>query len=86
MKQAKYTTDIELDKKRRMLYNTLSRQYYVYLIEEQEQIRSFLQNLNKGVYEEWELSLFKELLNKKIIIRDDTNELDEIRYMENSAR
>lgn len=86
MRLSKYTADIELDEKRNMLYNTLSRQYYVYHIEEQEHVQSFLRNLNKGVYEEWELSLFKELLNKKIIIRDDANELEEIRYMENSAR
>lgn len=86
MRLSKYVTDIELDGNRRMLYSTLSRQYYVFGLEEKEKVQSFLTNLNKGIYDECEIALFKTLLSKKIIIRDDADELKEMRYMENSAR
>ncbi len=86
MKLSKYIADIKLDDSRRMLYSTLSRQYYIYGLEEKEEVQSFLQNLNKGEYDENEIALFKTLLNKKIIVRDDADELKEMRYMENSAK
>lgn len=86
MQLSRYVTDIELDNNRRMLYSTLSRQYYVFGVKEHEKVQCFLDNLNKGIYDEWEIALFKVLLSKKIIIRDGVDELQEIRYLENSAR
>ena len=86
MKISRYTTDIRIDDKRRMLYNTLSRQYYIYNVQKKEKLNLFLGNINKGIYTEEELLIFRELVNKKIIIRDEMNEWKLLEYQENVAR
>lgn len=86
MKISRYVTEIKINDFKKMLYNTLSRQYYVYGVEDSGRVSNFLLNLNKGVYTEEEIELFRVLLNKKIIIQDAIDELNELEYLENSAR
>lgn len=86
MKISKYIADIKVDEKRSMLYSTLSRQYYVYLNEEKNKLTEFLKDINKGQYTKEEMLLFKELLDKKIIISKNYDEYYELRYQENMAK
>lgn len=86
MKVSNYVTTIEIDEEMKMLYSTFSRQYYVYDIKDEEEIKNFFAEVNKGVYNEKEMNLFQILLNKKIIVRDEVDELRELEYLENSAR
>ncbi len=86
MKLSKYTTEILIDDDKSMLYNTLSRMYYVYKNEDREYIDSFLKNVNKGNYNRQEIELLRILLSKKIILQDSINELEELQVLENTAR
>lgn len=64
MKLSKYTTDIVIDEEKSMIYNTLSRQYYLYIRQDKKKIWGFLNNINKGSYTQEEIELFKILLEK----------------------
>lgn len=86
MKVSKYTTDILIDDKKRMLYNTLSRQYFVYEQEKREEVWEFLNQLNKNQYTEDEVRLFQILLNRQIIVRDDVDEMLKLESLENERR
>ena len=86
MKKSRYTIEVEINKKISMLYNTLSRQYYVFLREERKQIFNLLSEINCGEYTRTEILIIRELLRKKIIIKDNTDELLEVKYLENKIR
>lgn len=86
MKLSRFTTTIKLDQKNSMLYNTVSREYYIYEIEKEEQIKLLVQNINSGRYTEDDINLVKELVEKNILISDKKNELLELECKENSVR
>lgn len=82
MRVSNYTVNVQIDKEKNMLYNTWSRKYYVYNNKDKDRIKFFLDNINKGIYSEEEVSLFQELMNKKIIVSDKINEVKEIKLLE----
>lgn len=86
MKVSKYVTDIEIDDVWKLLYSTVSRQYYVYAKKEEKEFKNFLNEINKGIYSNEEIELIKILLNKKIVLKDEVDELMELEYIENSAK
>ena len=86
MKLSKYATEIEIDNINTMLYSTLSRKYYVYNKADSEQIKAFIADINKGVYTEKEIEIFKNLLNASIIIQDELDEQKKLEVLENAAR
>ncbi len=86
MKLSKYTTDIRIDDEKRMLYNTLSRKYYVYGSEEKEALRGLFERINAGEYTEGEIRTLKKLLDKHIIIQDNVNEATELECLENEKK
>lgn len=86
MKLSKYVTEIEIDETNNMLYSTLSRKYYVYNKVASEQIKVFIEDINKGEYTEKEIEIFRKLLSAGIIIQDDLDEEKKLEVLENSAR
>lgn len=86
MKLSRFTTDIELDSTKNMLYNTASRQYYVYSKVKGNIIQNILKNMNSGLYTKDEILIIEELLKKKIVVADETDEIAELEYKENSVR
>lgn len=86
MKLSNYFIRVLIDEEKEMLYNTLSRQYYVYERNKDGEICAFIENLNKGAYTEAEIQLFGELLNKGIICSDEVNELQSLRNLENERK
>lgn len=86
MKISRFTTKIELDDAQNMLYNTASRQYYVYSKDDESSIQNLLDNINSGVYGELEIQQIAELLRKKIIVSNEVDEIAELEYRENTVR
>ena len=86
MKVSNYTTEIQIDDGKSMLYNTLSRKYYVYNVEDKEEIWSLLRNLNCGSYTFQEIEWLKIWLEKKIVLQDAIDELSELKVLENTAK
>lgn len=82
MKVSRFTTEIEIDDTKKMLYNTVSRKYYVFPGNKQQNMKKFLLDINKGKYTQSEIKLFKELLNKGIIVKDGTDELVKLEFWE----
>ena len=75
MKLSRFTTDIELDREKNMLYNTASRQYYVYSKVKGNTVQNLLKNMNSGVYDKDEIGIIEELLKKKIVVADEADEI-----------
>ena len=50
MKESRYNVDVTIDENRGMLYNTFSRGYYIYKVEDKEAFMALLHNINKGEY------------------------------------
>lgn len=86
MKVSRFTTEIDIDENTYMLYNTASRQYYLYERENRENIRLLLKNINAGKYEEHELKQVSEFIRKKIVVADEVDELVELECQENTVR
>lgn len=82
MKVSRFTTEIEIDDTKKMLYNTVSRKYHVFPRSKQQNMKKFLLDINKGNYTQSEIELFKELLNKGIIVKDGTDELAKLEFRE----
>lgn len=85
MKLSKYSMEIKIDNEKYMLYNTLSRQYYIYTNREQKKIGDFLCTLNRKEYSLEDIKLLKELMQKEIIIDENTSEINKVKYLENSC-
>ncbi|MGN0351527.1 MAG: radical SAM protein [Roseburia sp.] len=86
MRVSNYVKDIEINQNTRMIYSTASREYYLYKVENREKIYSLLENVNKGEYTKSEIRVIKSLLNKKILISDDFNEIEDLYLQENVSR
>jgi len=86
MKLSKYTIKIELDKDKIMLYNIISRQYYVYEKDRCEQMDDLIQNINSGSYRLDDICIIEELVRKNIVIDNQKDELLELENIENSIR
>lgn len=83
MKISNYTADVMIDEKKYMVYNTITRQYYLYPAEKKDEFWSFLKNLNREVYSFEEANLIRNLAKKGIIVEDKKNELRGLEYLEN---
>ena len=86
MKLSKYVTNLDLDENKKMLYSTLERKYILYDKSEEKNIILFLSQLNKGTYTENEIELFKELVQKKMILQDDIDEEKKLEILENADK
>lgn len=86
MKVSAYTVDLTLDDERGMLYNTLSREYYVYQKSQSRELWNFLAHLNHGIHCLECPELFEQLHRKHIIVQEDEDEQEELRYLQNVKR
>lgn len=86
MKVSAYTVDLTLDEERGMLYNTLSREYYVYQKAQSRELWNFLAHMNHGIHCLENPELFAQLHQKRIVIQDDEEELDKLKFLENIKR
>ena len=86
MKVSAYTVDLGLDEERSMLYNTVSREYYVYQKKQARELWNFMANMNHGIRCLENFDLFAQLQKKRIIVQEDADELCELRYLENRRR
>lgn len=86
MKVSAYTVDLTLDAERGMLYNTLSREYYVYQKAQSKELWNFLAHVNHGIHCMDNVELMATLHQKHIIVQDETDELCELKYLENIKR
>lgn len=86
MKKSKYNVDIELDKNKGMIYNTFSRKYFVYALNEKNKVYDLIENINKNVYTLEEIEIIKNLIQSRILIENDRDELKELEYFENTVK
>ncbi|WP_035294879.1 radical SAM protein [Clostridium sp. KNHs214] len=86
MKQSKYNVKFNIEADTNILYNTLSRKYVIYNDFQKNVVDNLLQNLNKDRYELKEATVLKQLLGKGILIKDDFDELEEIKFNECASR
>lgn len=85
MKLSRYSTEVLVNNGKYLLYNTFSRNYYEYALEQREELQKLLKTLNKSEYTLNEIQLIKELMQKEIIVDDDIDELKKIEYLENAS-
>lgn len=86
MKQSRYNVFVDLDENKSILYNTLSRKYKVFQNSEKDRVKEIVKDLHKSQYEVEEAEIIKELIEKRIIIKDNFDELESIRYKECDGR
>lgn len=86
MKLSRYSVDINIDEKNYMIYNTLSRKYQMYSVDNREKVWRLINNLNKESYATDEIDIIKRLLNKNIIIQDNVDELSILEFNENRVK
>lgn len=86
MKISRYVAHVVLNDSERLLYNTLNKQYFRYHNTDEVEISGLLQDLNKGEYSEKEIHILRQLVQKKIVLADEANEMDELMYLENQIR
>lgn len=85
MRVSRYSQEIKIDDKLFMWYNALSRKYCLYPLEQRNDIRDLIENINKGLYSTEEIGIVGELLKKQIIVRDAVDELAKLQYLENNS-
>lgn len=85
MKLSNYSTKVIIDEKKDMVYNTISRQYYLYPVEKKDEFWNFLNNLNRKTYSVEEANLICKLAKKGIIVEDNKDELSGLAYLENKS-
>lgn len=54
-------------------------------MEQRKDISDLIENINKGIYSAHEIDIIRELLGKRIVVRDTVDELAELRYLENKS-
>ncbi|WOO36019.1 radical SAM protein [Anaerocolumna sp. AGMB13020] len=86
MKSSKYNVNITIDKSKKMIYNNLNRNYVIYDSNKHEHIMGLLDNLNQGAYGVEDAALLKKMIHKQMIIKDNTDELEIIKFRENRVR
>lgn len=85
MKLSKYTVEIKINNQQYILYNTISRSYYLYSDKEKEAIWNLLFSLgDKTSYYLEEIELLRQLAQKEIIVDENIDELRKLEYLENS--
>ena len=83
MRMSKYNSRIQLNEKYEMLYNLISREYYVYGVDKKDDLWKFLESLNKSSYSVEEATLIESLYKKGIIIDETLDELKKLERLEN---
>ena len=86
MKISRYAVRVKLNNGEILLYNTVDKTYFSYPEEEEGRMECILHNLNKGTYDESEIAILQELVQKKIVLADAADEMDELVYRENQIR
>lgn len=82
MKVSKYNVLVPVEDNKKILYNTISRKYISYNNCNEKLLMDLMKNLNKGKYSVEELKYIKELISKGIIIRNDIDEIDKIKFQQ----
>lgn len=85
MKLSKFSTDVTVDDSIHLVYNTMSRQYYLYPTEQKESLWNFMRSPDKAVYSVEEANLIYELARKGILVDNNHNELTGLEYREKKA-
>lgn len=84
MKLSKYNINVK-DNDINILYNTLTRKYISYPPEKETLISNLIMNLNKSEYSLHEGNILKTLIEKGIIIQDEFNELEQVKFLVNKS-
>lgn len=85
MKLSKYNYSVIYDDKK-ILYNTLSRKYLVYNNSQSECVEGLLGDLNRKRYTLQEANLIKNLYKKDMVIDDDFDQVELIRFKESVSK
>lgn len=80
MKESIYNTQVNINNKT-ILYNTLSRKYIVY-DDTDADFNYVINNINNSSYSLNQLEILKSLISKGIIIKDNADESEKIKYLE----
>jgi uncharacterized protein len=80
MKVSKYNVLVPIEDNKKILYNTISRKYISYNNSHEKLLMNLMENLNKGKYSVEELKYLKEMISKGIVIRNDIDEIDKIKF------
>jgi len=86
MKQSKYNTSISIDAQKKMLFNTLHRNFIVYDNSKEENLFALLENLDRKDFGEEETADLKKLIHKKMIIGDNVDEVELVKKHEKRVR
>ncbi|WP_346928101.1 radical SAM protein [Clostridium sp.] len=86
MKASKYNTLVSMENDNKLLYNTLSRKYISYNNDNENLIMNLINNINKDEFKLEEVNFVKEMVYKGIIVKDDIDELDKIKFNEGKAK
>jgi len=86
MKQSSFNVNFDINEDKGILYNTLTRKYFIYEKNNYDKIDSLLNNINKETYSFDEIEDIKKLMKKGMVIKDAIDELKIIEYRENSSR
>lgn len=83
MKESIYNHKVELDNHKSILYNTFSRKYHVYQNDD-PLFNSVINNINGNEFTIDEFELLKSLVEKGILVKNDTDEIEKIKFIEKS--
>lgn len=85
IKLSKYTTKLRLEKNLYVLYNTLTRECFVYSEKQVETINDLLATLNRSEYTSYDAQIIQELARKGIVVSDDIDEMAILECRENQC-
>lgn len=86
MQLSSYNIELTLENDDNILYNTLTRKYVLFNRSMSLELKAFLKNINSGEYSLSEFEVLKKLIQRGIIIKDNENELDKLKYIEKRVR
>lgn len=86
MKQSKYNTRVNIDDKKSVIYNTLSRKYLAYSNSKEKYINELLDNLNEQRYSVEDGLVLKKMIQKGLIVQKDLDETSKLELLYDKAK
>lgn len=82
MKLSRYNYTADIDEEKKVMYNTLTRKYVVLDEMNESLINVIFEKLNDEQYDLQEVKMIKELFSKGILINEEFDELEQIKFNE----
>lgn len=86
MKESKYNTILDIDEKKSLLYNTLTRKYLIFNNSDQSKIKNLLKNLNRDKFELEKAKYIKDMIKIGAVISDDFDEISKLNFLYNKHK